>query len=165
MTEISSIRGHPIPPQWQLDTPHGIHVACRRVLGPEGRKSVAPAARGCCPNGGVANFPSSPRRGRCAINKKPRSILSSRRRGGDQSPEQFCWNLVTTPSAPERRLRDIFVDVASTPPRRGGENCGPLRFGNSPARPGTLDNECDRGPSGRKIYSHNLTPLWGWACN
>jgi hypothetical protein len=119
MTEISSIRGHPIPPQWQLDTPHGIYVACRRVLGPEGRKSVAPAARGCCPNGGVANFPSSPRRGRCAINKKPRSILSSRRRGGDQSPEQFCWNLVTTPSAPERRLRDILW--MSRPPLLGEE--------------------------------------------
>src|SRR5437867_7716829 len=50
------------------------------------------------------------------IKKKPRSDLSPRRRGGvGQQPKIFLTN--TTPSAPARWLRDIFIDVASTPPR------------------------------------------------
>src|SRR5436190_11367537 len=30
---------------------------------------------------------------------------------------------LTTPAAPQRRLRNIFIDVAATPPLRGGESC------------------------------------------
>ena len=62
-------------------------------------------------------FPSSARRGGCAISKKLRSVLS--RADG----VVIRWNWITTPSAPQRGLRDIF-DVAATPPRRGGENVG-----------------------------------------
>jgi hypothetical protein len=64
-------------------------------------------------------FPSSPSRGGCAIKKKARSILSSRRRGGDQPPTKICWNLITTPSAPQRRLRDILL--MARPPLLGEE--------------------------------------------
>src|SRR5215467_445314 len=71
---------------------------------------------------------SSPRRGVCAIKKTSRSILSSRRRGGVQ-PQQ---NSVEFGHHPVRSIKEAsryFVDLASTPPRRGGENCGPLLFG------------------------------------
>src|ERR1051326_1490829 len=43
-----------------------------------------------------------------------RSILSSRRRGGDQTPIEFWRNWITTPSAPQRRLRNILL--MSRPP-------------------------------------------------
>jgi hypothetical protein len=75
------------------------------------------------------------RRGGCAIKKTSRSHLSSRRRGG------WLTNHVstaTTPSAPSRRLRCIFFDVASTPPHEGNNILdGPivLEQGHSPPQP------------------------------
>src|SRR5262245_1069431 len=97
-----------------------------------GSLSIEPTAfRGCCPNGGVANFPSSPRRGGCAIKKTSRSILTSRRRGGVQ-PQQNSVEFDHHPVRSIKEASQYLVDVASTPPRRGGENCGPLRFGGSP---------------------------------
>src|SRR5262249_23203195 len=67
-------------------------------------------------------FPSSPRRGGCAIKKTSRSILSSRRRGGVQ-PQQ---NSVEFDHHPVRSIKEAsryFVDVASTPPQKKKENC------------------------------------------
>src|SRR5207253_10882368 len=62
------------------------------------------------------------------IKKKPRSDLSPRRRarsasaiarsrksGVGQQPKIFLTN--TTPSAPSRRLRDIFIDDSATRPQ------------------------------------------------
>src|SRR5262245_35565289 len=60
----------------------------------------------------------SPRRGGCAIKKKSRSVLGSRRRGGVQI-STILWDLITTPSAPQRRLRDILL--MSRPPLLGEE--------------------------------------------
>jgi hypothetical protein len=67
-------------------------------------------------------FPSSPRRGGCAIKKVSRSILSSRRRGGvQQNSPEFDHHPVRS----KKEASQYFVEVASTtPPRRGGENYG-----------------------------------------
>jgi hypothetical protein len=47
---------------------------------------------------------------------------------------KILWNLLTTPSAPERRLRDILW--MSRPPLLGEEGkIAALRFGKSPERP------------------------------
>ena len=54
----------------------------------------------------------SRRRGGCAIKKKLRSNLSSRRRGG--VAQEFLDH--TTPSAPSEEASRRFLDVASTPP-------------------------------------------------
>jgi hypothetical protein len=61
------------------------------------------------------------RRGGCAIKKISRSDISSRRRGGWFKPP-IIGSLTEPPRPlPLRRLRDIFLEVASTPPypRRG----------------------------------------------
>ena len=69
---------------------------------------------------------------------------------------------------PVRSIKEAsrhFIEVASTPPQRGGENGGPLRFGNSPVRPGTSRDKGDGGPEGRKIDSHKSyapTGLGSW---
>src|SRR5262249_50021924 len=47
-----------------------------------------------------------------------------------------------------------FVEVASTPPRRGGENCGPLRFSNSPLARGYVLN---RGGTHQPASAHSST--------
>src|SRR5215471_19191289 len=78
------------------------------------------------PHGAVAQmlkqriFPSSPRRGGCAIKKKSRSVLSSRRRGGVQ-PQQNSVELDHHPVRSIKEASRYLVEVASTPPRRGGE--------------------------------------------
>src|SRR5262249_11546018 len=51
---------------------------------------------------------------------------------------KILWNLITTPSAPKRRLRDILLRSRPPVPRRGGENCGTLRFGSSHFRVGVI---------------------------
>ena len=79
-------------------------------------------------------FPSSPRRGGCATKKKSRSILSTRRRGGVQPPQ----NSVEFDHHPVRSIKEAsryFIEVASTPPRRGGENSRHDHLGNCPPRP------------------------------
>src|SRR5215471_7826280 len=66
-------------------------------------------------------FPSSLRRGGCAIKKMSRSILSSRRRGGVQPQE----NYLEFDHHPVRSIKEAsryFVKVASTPPQRGGDS-------------------------------------------
>src|SRR5215475_9623213 len=54
--------------------------AVRDIIAPflaaERRQSLATAERACCPTCSGDVFPSSPRRGVCAIKKKLRSILS-----------------------------------------------------------------------------------------
>jgi hypothetical protein len=45
---------------------------------------------------------------------------------------RILWNLITTPSAPTAVASRHFINVASTPPRRGGENRLTPRLGNSP---------------------------------
>src|SRR5215831_17354729 len=67
-------------------------------------------------------FPSSPRRGGCAIKKKSRSVLTSRRRGGVQ-PQQNSAEFDHHPVRSTKEASRYFIDVAATPPRRGGENC------------------------------------------
>ena len=61
------------------------------------------------------------RRGGCAINQISRSLLSRRRRGGSFKPSNH--RKLNQPPRPlhQRRLRGIFITVASTPPwpRRG----------------------------------------------
>src|SRR5215471_10513493 len=94
-------------------------------------------------------FPSSPRRGGCAIKIKSRSILSSRRRGGVQPPQ----NSVEFDHHPVRSIKEAsryFIEVASTPPRRGGEKSRTSAFGQQPGEA--------EGPDERQKRS-----LWGWA--
>src|SRR5215831_2930638 len=67
-------------------------------------------------------FPSSPRRGGCAIKIRSRSILRSRRRGGVQTQQTS----VEFDHHPDRSIKEAsryLIEVAATPPRRGGENC------------------------------------------
>ena len=73
-------------------------------------------------------FPSSLRRGGCAIQKTSRSIQSSRRRGGVQ-PQQNSVELDHHPVRSIKEASRYFVEVASTPPRRGGENREPVLLG------------------------------------
>src|SRR5262249_61138661 len=99
-------------------------------------------------------FPSSPRRGGCAIKKKSRSILSSRRRGGVQ-PQQ---NSVEFDHHPVRSIKEAsryFIEVASTPPRRGGENRGSLRLGKQAL--GFAAN-ITISPEGRQISCDSFAP-------
>src|SRR5579883_2302306 len=67
-------------------------------------------------------FPSSPRRGGCAIKQTPRSDL----RRADGVVKKFQQESVCNSSPPrplhQMWLRGIFMNVASTPPRRGGES-------------------------------------------
>src|SRR5262249_61882396 len=63
-------------------------------------------------------FPSSPRRGGCAIKKKSRSILSPRRRGGVQ-PQQNSVEFDHHPVRSAKEASRHFIDVASPPPQRG----------------------------------------------
>src|ERR1043166_5461359 len=66
-------------------------------------------------------FPSSQRRGGCAANRKPRSHLVPRRRGG-QTGESLDGRRTDHPvRSSQRWLRNIFITVAATPPLRGGE--------------------------------------------
>ena len=69
----------------------------------------------------AGDSPPQPRRGGCAVKKKPRSNLSPRRRGGvDQQP--IIGGLNQPPRLrPLRRLRGILLMGAATPPwpRRG----------------------------------------------
>src|SRR5262249_13869839 len=66
-------------------------------------------------------FPSSLRRGGCAIKKESRSILSSRRRCGvqpQQNSAKFDEHLV-------RGIKEVSrycIDAEVSPPRKGGEN-------------------------------------------
>src|SRR5207247_4189188 len=85
------------------------------------------------------NIPS-PRRGVAARSiKKPRSDLFPRRRARSASAIARSRNSgqfgaifssagLTTPSAPYKDASQHFIDVASTPPLRGGE-CSPARIG------------------------------------
>src|SRR5262249_19873215 len=81
------------------------------------------------------------RGGEAARSKKPR------RRGGDQPQTKSCGNWITTPSAPQRMLRDNLL--MSRPPllgeallskisraRSGSEAFPPLSRGGMPSRGG-----------------------------
>src|SRR5262249_42406599 len=74
-----------------------------------------------CPAHRVLGNDQPTRRGGCAIKKTSRSTLRSRRRGGVQPPQ----NSLEFDHHPVRSIKDAsryLVEVASTPPRRGGEN-------------------------------------------
>src|SRR5439155_20873169 len=84
-------------------------------------------------------FPSSHRRGGCAVNQEaakrpfPRRRARSasaiaRSRNSGQFGAIFSSAGLTTPSAPYKDASQHFIDVASTPPLRGGE-CSPARIG------------------------------------
>jgi hypothetical protein len=114
------------------------------------RQIVATAERAVAQTQWSAIYPSSPRRGGCAIDKKSRSILSSRRRGGVQ-PQQTSVEFEHHPVRSIEEASRYFVDVASTPPRRGGENCGPLRFGQQPRKAAVRVSSRTRAPDGEGV--------------
>ena len=68
--------------------------------------------------------PSSPRRGGCAINEMPRSIRSSRGRGGVR-PQGNSVGMDHHPIRSLEEASQYFIEVADTPPRRGGERAHP----------------------------------------
>ena len=75
---------------------------------------------GVLPNVQWRRFPSSPRRGVCAIKKKLRSILSR----ADGVVSKFQQNLLVVTHHPVRSIKDAsryFIDVAARPSseRRG----------------------------------------------
>jgi hypothetical protein len=118
----------------EIFCPYGAH----RHIGPTVH-GLAPVATICrraaaligCASRDILDSRASLKRGGCAIKKTSRSILSSRRRGGVQ-PQQ---NSVEFGHHPVRSITEAsryFIDVASTPPRGGGENCRPLRLSNRP---------------------------------
>src|SRR5215470_11441377 len=92
----------------------------------------------------------SPRRGGCAIKKRSRSILPSRRR--DERSEckrdsaqpvisgvQTQQNSVEFDHHPVRSIKEAsryFIEVAATPPRRGGEKSATPPLGQQPPTPG-----------------------------
>src|SRR5215813_1032321 len=81
-------------------------------------------------------FPSSPRRGGCAIKKQSRSVLSSRRRGGAQT-QQNSAEFDHHPVRSTKEASRYFIEVAATPRRgskRRGKFCN-LHLGNRPLRP------------------------------
>src|SRR5262249_47411537 len=109
-------------------------------------------------------FSSSPRRGGCAIKKKSRSILSSRRRGGVQPPQ----NSVEFDHHPVRSIKEAsryFIEVAATP---SSERRGKLRtsvFGQQPLQPAFclgFWTECSESERGLKpattLIVLDLTP-------
>src|SRR5215475_14357538 len=57
--------------------------------------------------------------------EKSRSILSSRRGGGDKLPNRFVAELDHHPVRSIEEASRHFIEVADTPPRRGGENSRP----------------------------------------
>src|SRR5262249_17189499 len=87
------------------------------------------ASRGCCPNRGVATFPLLCEEGWLRDQEKRREASLVRADGVVFNLNKILWNLITTPSAPKRKLHDILL--RSRPPLLGGENCGTLRFVNS----------------------------------
>src|SRR5690348_8333413 len=76
-------------------------------------------------SGGIGPFPSALRRGGCAINKKLRSILSSRRRGGDQQPT-ISLEFTHHPVRFTKEATRYLINISATPPRRGGEKLVPI---------------------------------------
>src|SRR5262249_38277698 len=88
--------------------------------------------------------------GGCAIKIRSRSILSSRRRGGVQTQQ----NSVEFDHHPVRSIKEAsryFIDVASTPPRRGGENRGPLRWATAPSAPFAFGTLCPEAAAERGL--------------
>src|SRR5438128_12042120 len=69
-------------------------------------------------------FPSSERRGGCAIKKMLRSLLMKAQTGWSvpDNLSTSTFTIMTTPSAPLRRLRVFFLTGAATPPVPGGEH-------------------------------------------
>ena len=76
---------------------------------------------------------------------------------------RILLRLNTTPSARAKDASRRFLDRAATPPRRGGEDSPLHLLGQQPREAGEIRDKSARGPEGRKIDSHNLTPLRGWA--
>src|SRR5262249_2690545 len=91
--------------------------------------------QGLLPKWWRGEFSPPPRGGGGARSRKSREASLSRAHGGGFNLHKILWNLITTPSAPLRRLRDILLRSRPPLPRRGGENCGPLCLGNSPFSP------------------------------
>jgi len=72
-----------------------------------------------------ATFPSSQRRGGCAINKCRGATEAAQTGWSDRHGRVFAE--LTTPSAPIKVASRNLIRVAATPPLRGGECCA--RFG------------------------------------
>ena len=67
-----------------------------------------------------AAFPSSQRRGSCAINKCRGATKAAQT--GVVRPERSRFAELTTPSAPIKVASRNLIGVAATPPLRGGES-------------------------------------------
>src|SRR5262249_41493946 len=76
-------------------------------------------SRVCCPNGWSGEFSPPLRGGVAARSRKRREASLARADGVVFNLNKIPWNLVTTPSAPSRRLRDILL--ISRPPLLGEE--------------------------------------------
>ena len=73
------------------------------------------------------SFSPPPRGGVAARPSKSRGASLARADGVVSRLNKILWNLITTPSAPTEVAPRHFIDVAATPPRRGGEKPGPQR--------------------------------------
>ena len=93
------------------------------------------------PNGGVANFPLLSEEARLRDQENIAEASLARADGDERSEckrdsaqpvnlvfnlNKILWNLITTPSAPQRRLRDILL--RSRPPLLGEEGTQVYRF-------------------------------------
>ena len=135
-------------------------------LAAERRKSLATAASRLLLKWWSREF-SPPLRGVAARSRKSREASLTRADGDERSEckrdsaqlvisgVQLQQNSVEFDHHPVRSIKEAsryFVDVASTPPRRGGENCGPLRFGNSPERPWRNSRRAVSRGSGERFF-------------
>src|SRR5467141_2127233 len=69
-------------------------------------------------------FPSSERRGGCAIKKMLRSLLMKAQTGWSvpDNVSTSAFTIMTTPSAPASEASRLFLTGAATPPVPGGEH-------------------------------------------
>src|SRR5215468_12237133 len=94
--------------------PHPPQISARQTIAPKRKRDVLIRTSWTVHKMVVSRiFPSSPRRGGCAIKKTSRSILSSRRRGGVQ-PQQNSAEFGHHPVRSIKEASRYFVEVAST---------------------------------------------------
>src|SRR6187549_1604375 len=100
-----------------------MNCCCERIA-PPGQEQLSKLRRLFESSGD--DSPPQQRRGGCAIKKKLRSHLNSRRRGS--VVQKFLGH--TTPSAPSKEASQLLLGVAATPPllRRGARITTPLFF-------------------------------------
>src|SRR5689334_95318 len=92
-------------------------------------KDLSHGRQGLLPKRWSVEFSPPLRGGVAARSRKSREAsFGSRRRGGVQ-PQQNSAEFDHHPVRSVKEASRCLIEVAATPPRRGGENCGPRRFG------------------------------------